>query len=196
MTSNWSKTILHFFSFVLFIWLELWIFAEAYQLHTTGTVSDYTSDQLFWLFIMIMITPVLPQITFYTKNKIGVAVLHIVVVVAIAFLLSLKSSFIPALPLLTVYGILLYTYAATGLQYLQHRDNLAKQTQTEIAYTTFRIIAFFIAFYAGTYFGNQASFSANYLLYILITIPLFIFFAVLIFVNDAKVTLNQPAARR
>jgi hypothetical protein len=178
------KIISKILSFSLLMGLEFWILFEAYQLHSTGIVDDYTIDQLFWLFILLMITPVLPQITFYLNNKTGTVALHITVILVSMFLILLDPLFIPTLPILEVLAILLYAYVTTGVSYLNHRDNLSTQAKTEVAYTTVRIIAFFVSVYIGLYFGNQDSFTANYLLYILITIPLFLFFAVSIFINS------------
>lgn len=177
------QTVSKIFSFFLLIGLDVWIFIEAHQLYTSGISVRYSESELFWLFILVMIAPVLPQITFYKKNKSAVVAFHIVVVPIITFLVLLEPLFIPSLPVIEVILILLYSYIATGVTYLNHRHNSAKHNQAEIAYTALRIISFFIAIYAGLYFGNPDSYAANYLLFILIAIPLFLLFALTIFIN-------------
>lgn len=189
MTNNGAVS--KILSFALTIVPEIWIFLEALQLYTLRP-SSYNEQDLFWFFILIMIAPVLPQITFYTKNKSGSAILHALVILILFLLIVTEPSFVPSLPFFEVTGILLYAYVTIGINYLLNKNNLIEHTKTEVAYSTFRIIAFFVAVFSGSYFGNPESFSDNYLLFVMIAIPLYLIFAVSIFVNFELKTKTTP----
>ena len=169
-----------FFYFLLGIGSDLWIWSLSFMA-ITGMASVYSADQVFWLFVVLMVSPVVPLVVFYAPKKAWQLMFICgLLLLPIFFLIPPKSFlvFVPDMPFLELMVVFTYSFMVVALGY--YVDPSERKVSVSMLYTAFRLLASFFGFILAIYF-SQESFSVAKGTIVLFSIPIYIVFSILIF---------------